>query len=211
MRQQFLIDFDVRPWSGSHIVDLESCARFLGMSLRHYRKVLRDNMESPPERGRRVDIDTVGDLPMRGEPDIADQIVDQIAGQDAVLQALDKLSGVDRNIVILKMEGYSHHKIADALGLHPSNIARRLKQLRNNRGWVAGLADGNVSTGGAGAAPAGVSPPAPPTPAPAGKANFATNIDDDLALRAEQAALEDGLNRAEVAEVALEAWLAQRG
>jgi hypothetical protein len=51
----------------------------------------------------------------------------------------------------------------------------------------------------------------PPTPAPAGKANFATNIDDDLTLRVEQAALEDGLNRAEVAEAALEAWLAKRG
>ncbi|MEV0331907.1 hypothetical protein [Nocardia sp. NPDC050717] len=49
-----------------------------------------------------------------------------------------------------------------------------------------------------------------PTPAPAGKANFATSIDDDLASRVEQAALEDGLTRAEVATAALEAWLAQR-
>ncbi|MEV0081158.1 hypothetical protein AB0H58_32495 [Nocardia neocaledoniensis] len=50
----------------------------------------------------------------------------------------------------------------------------------------------------------------PPSPAPAGRANFSTGIDNDLDLRVRQAALDDGLKIGEVAEAALEAWLAQR-
>ncbi|MFE7745121.1 hypothetical protein [Nocardia sp. NPDC057455] len=49
-----------------------------------------------------------------------------------------------------------------------------------------------------------------PAPAPPGRTNLSTSIDDDLALRVRQAALEDGLKIGAVTEAALEAWLAQR-
>lgn len=50
-----------------------------------------------------------------------------------------------------------------------------------------------------------------PAAAPAGKTNFNTGIDDDLALRVRRAALDDGLKISEATEAALQAWLNHRG
>jgi RNA polymerase sigma-70 factor (ECF subfamily) len=64
------------------------------------------------------------DLSIVAEPVFADDVVQQLQ------QAINLLANVDKAIVILYLEGYSHREIADILHLTETNISTRFSRVK---------------------------------------------------------------------------------
>ena len=77
-------------------------------------------------RRRRLTLAWSTDLPLGGDAPGADDPTLAAEQVDRVRQALDRLSLRDRQLLLLRHEGYRYREIADALELTPSSVGTML-------------------------------------------------------------------------------------
>jgi len=77
-------------------------------------------------RRRRLTLAWSTDLPLGGDAPRADDPTLAAEQVDRVRQALDRLSLRDRQLLLLRHEGYRYREIADALELTPSSVGTML-------------------------------------------------------------------------------------